>query len=399
MGEAQGPKPQASVHAYALLLVGAIVIMGVALTTQVASAAGQAVTIANFAFSPAAVTVPVGATVTWTNQDPGSHTTTSDTGLWDSGGLNFNTGVSFSRTFNTPGTFGYHCSFHSFMTGAITVLASTPTSTSTPTSGATATSTATATATRTPTATATATATVTPTPTTPTVTSTPTATGTPVPGSLRFSAQPVRGAAGVALGFQPVVVLKDLGGNVRANDNTTRVDVSLGQGDGGMTAVLRCDQTAAGVTAVIAAQGRATFTRCQVDRPGAGYVLRAASSGSTDATSALFNITLPGDTGGDCKVTIADFSLVVSRFGQTRNSPAWTGATSPSYPADLNGDGSVSIVDFSLVVSRFGTSAASCAAPSDGDPAPGDGTLAAAGLADARRPPEGLFHGQVRQVA
>jgi plastocyanin len=73
-------------------------------------------------FVPDPITITVGTTVTWTNVATDiPHTTTSDTGLWDSG--NRNPGQTFSFTFNTPGTFTYHCTYHQSvgMTGTITV--------------------------------------------------------------------------------------------------------------------------------------------------------------------------------------------------------------------------------------------------------------------------------------
>jgi len=57
--------------------------------------------------------------VTWRNTDAIAHTTTSDTGLWDSGALS--TGNTFQHTFPTAGTFTYHCTFHGFMTATVTV--------------------------------------------------------------------------------------------------------------------------------------------------------------------------------------------------------------------------------------------------------------------------------------
>ncbi len=46
-------------------------------------------------------------------------TTTSDTGLWNSGDLN--QGQTFQYTFTAPGTYGYHCEHHNGMRGTITV--------------------------------------------------------------------------------------------------------------------------------------------------------------------------------------------------------------------------------------------------------------------------------------
>jgi plastocyanin len=83
------------------------------------AAAGNAVSIANFSFSPAAITVSIGATITWTNNDSSSHTVTADDGSFDSGRLA--PGATFSQTFATAGTFAYHCSIHSMMKGTVTV--------------------------------------------------------------------------------------------------------------------------------------------------------------------------------------------------------------------------------------------------------------------------------------
>jgi plastocyanin len=83
------------------------------------AAAGEAIEIVDFAFSPAELTVPVGTTVTWTNQDSAPHTVTADDGSFDSGRLN--QGDSFSFTFETPGTYTYVCAFHPNMTATITV--------------------------------------------------------------------------------------------------------------------------------------------------------------------------------------------------------------------------------------------------------------------------------------
>lgn len=78
------------------------------------------VAIENFAFSPAAITVKKGTTVTWTNNDSTSHTVTGDqTGGPDSELLG--QGKSYSFTFNTVGTFAYHCAPHPQMTGKVTV--------------------------------------------------------------------------------------------------------------------------------------------------------------------------------------------------------------------------------------------------------------------------------------
>ena len=83
------------------------------------AAAGNTVSISSFSFQPAELTVAVGTTVTWTNNDSASHTVTADDGSFKSGTLG--NGATFSQTFATPGTFAYHCAIHSSMTGTITV--------------------------------------------------------------------------------------------------------------------------------------------------------------------------------------------------------------------------------------------------------------------------------------
>ena len=80
---------------------------------------GNAVTIQNFAFGPADLSVAVGTTVTWTNADAASHTVTADDGSFDSSTLAG--GATFTQTFSTAGTFAYHCKIHSSMHGTITV--------------------------------------------------------------------------------------------------------------------------------------------------------------------------------------------------------------------------------------------------------------------------------------
>ena len=71
------------------------------------------------AFSPASITVSVNTTITWTNKDAVAHTVTSNTGLFDSGSIS--SGGTYSHQFTTAGTFSYHCSFHSGMTGTVIV--------------------------------------------------------------------------------------------------------------------------------------------------------------------------------------------------------------------------------------------------------------------------------------
>lgn len=109
----------------------------VALSTphQIAHAASDpTVTIADFSFTPASITIHVGDTVTWTNHGPSAHTATANNGSFNTGVLQ--KGQSASHTFNTAGTFSYICSIHPFMHGTVVVLANTTSTTpaTTPTS-------------------------------------------------------------------------------------------------------------------------------------------------------------------------------------------------------------------------------------------------------------------------
>ena len=77
------------------------------------------VSIGDFFFSPPAVTINVNDQVKWTWIGSIDHTTTSNTGLWDSGAKG--NGSTFFNTFTTAGSFPYHCTIHPFMMGTITV--------------------------------------------------------------------------------------------------------------------------------------------------------------------------------------------------------------------------------------------------------------------------------------
>ncbi len=87
--------------------------------TSAPAASGNSVSISGFAFSPATLTVSVGTTVTWTNNDSTTHTITSDTGVFNSG--NVANGKTYSYKFTTAGTYAYHCSIHSYMKGTVIV--------------------------------------------------------------------------------------------------------------------------------------------------------------------------------------------------------------------------------------------------------------------------------------
>jgi len=77
------------------------------------------VKIDNFSFGPQSITVPVGATVTWTNRDDIPHTVVSTDGVFKSKVRD--TDEQFSFTFTKAGTYPYYCSVHPRMTGQVLV--------------------------------------------------------------------------------------------------------------------------------------------------------------------------------------------------------------------------------------------------------------------------------------
>jgi plastocyanin len=80
------------------------------------------VAIQNFAFSPGSITIPAASIVKWSNLDTITHTVTSTAapanGTFDT---LVNAGTSVCLKFTAAGSYSYHCSIHSFMTGAVTV--------------------------------------------------------------------------------------------------------------------------------------------------------------------------------------------------------------------------------------------------------------------------------------
>lgn len=79
------------------------------------------VKIDNFSFGPAALTVSLGSTVTWTNRDDIPHTVVSadDPKVFKSKVLD--TDEKFSFKFEKAGTYSYFCSLHPKMTAKVIV--------------------------------------------------------------------------------------------------------------------------------------------------------------------------------------------------------------------------------------------------------------------------------------
>ena len=87
---------------------------------EAAAGDGGSVTIVDFAYDPAEITVPVGGTVSWTNEDAAPHTATAqDREALQSGTIA--SGESYEQTFDTAGTYEYFCEFHPNMQGTVVV--------------------------------------------------------------------------------------------------------------------------------------------------------------------------------------------------------------------------------------------------------------------------------------
>jgi len=111
-------------------ILAALVLLGVVISgcvgygqsgnTPAPAAAPNTVNIQGFAFQPSALTVKAGTTVTWVNQDSAAHTVVSDSG-GEISSQDIPNGQSYSHTFNTAGTYTYHCGIHPSMKGTIVV--------------------------------------------------------------------------------------------------------------------------------------------------------------------------------------------------------------------------------------------------------------------------------------
>jgi plastocyanin len=98
--------------------IGLAVAAALACQMSAARCAETTITIDNFTFAPAQLTVKVGDTVTWSNHDDIPHTIVS-AGKFRSKTLD--TDDSFSFTFTASGDYKYFCSLHPHMTGTIKV--------------------------------------------------------------------------------------------------------------------------------------------------------------------------------------------------------------------------------------------------------------------------------------
>src|SRR6266700_3303582 len=98
------------------VVAGAVIL---AASSGTAFAADSLVKIGNFTFAPQTLTVPVGTTVTWENDDDIPHVVAEKDGKFRSKALD--TGDKFTQQFTAAGTVEYYCAIHPMMTGKIVV--------------------------------------------------------------------------------------------------------------------------------------------------------------------------------------------------------------------------------------------------------------------------------------
>jgi plastocyanin len=87
---------------------------------QAAAMGVNEVSVTNFQFQPAVLTVRAGTRVSWTNRDTTPHTVTSrDARFTSSAGMDTND--QHAVVFDRPGTYEYFCSLHPMMVGKVIV--------------------------------------------------------------------------------------------------------------------------------------------------------------------------------------------------------------------------------------------------------------------------------------
>lgn len=100
--------------------LGAALLLYAGATSGIAQAQyGTPVNVQAFVYDAAEITVPVGTTVVWTNNDPVAHTVTDVDQAWDSG--LFDQGYTYEKTFDAPGVYAYYCIPHPMMIGTVIV--------------------------------------------------------------------------------------------------------------------------------------------------------------------------------------------------------------------------------------------------------------------------------------
>ncbi len=90
------------------LLTFAVMVLGT--TPSVSAQADATINMTRDAFDQTEVHISAGQTVAWNNPNDLVHTVTADDSSFDSGDVAPR--ASYSRTFDTPGTYAYYCQYH-----------------------------------------------------------------------------------------------------------------------------------------------------------------------------------------------------------------------------------------------------------------------------------------------
>lgn len=291
------------------------------------------VIINNMQFTPHGLAVPIGTTVTWTNQDTIAHTTTADNTagneFWNSGTLQ--PGQSFSKTFTIPGQYSYHCNIHPSMTGFIEVFGSisqTPTTT--------------------------------PIPSTPTPTNTPIPLATPTPTPTLTPVPTISGSTQLEITICPHGVYNcgdnadpSGGGNQSPQHTQRTVMVIVDDTNDNLVA------SAIGTVPYDAAQGNFSGNVAVSSLASGNYIIRIGTPGYLiKRVSAVVTITaqqvnhIPsvsltaGDIDEDNQLDISDYNGLISCYGQKADTPSCSNKTL----ADLNDDGVIDGGDYNLFI-------------------------------------------------
>lgn len=124
------PRPWVPLLALAVVALGILASASLGLQRPVSgrgshlapvAAASHSVQMANFAFAPQVLTVTVGDSITWTNQDEAPHTVTTTSAPQGISSPMLSKGQSFTFTFTVPGTYSYYCTVHPDMRARVVV--------------------------------------------------------------------------------------------------------------------------------------------------------------------------------------------------------------------------------------------------------------------------------------
>jgi plastocyanin len=102
-----------------LSVVALLIVATVAMRLTLGAARTHAISIKSMQFSPATVSINVGDTITWSNQDDRDHKIVAEDGSFQSG--NLSAGATYTHTFPRPGECRYGCTYHPREKGVIVV--------------------------------------------------------------------------------------------------------------------------------------------------------------------------------------------------------------------------------------------------------------------------------------